>query len=199
MVTSAALLLWSTWRAASHTFSPLELSIFHTINDWPNVWRIPLLFVTYSGTVYMMAALTLFLIWRQYPRLALRVFCGGVTVFALTQLLKQVVARPRPYVVLAHVIQREKLIAGYGFPSTHTALATVMALLLVFWLPHKWRWFAVGWIVLVGISRIYLGVHAPLDVVGGFAAGLLVVCVSLLLHGKLDFVRNITHLPLTNK
>lgn len=119
--------------------------------------------------------------------------------FVLTQLLKVLVARPRPYLAMADVVQREKLISGYGFPSTHTAMVTVMALLLAIWLPHKWRWLVVLWIVLVGISRVYLGVHAPLDVVGGFAAGVLVVSTSLLLHGKLAFVRNITHLKLTDK
>ncbi len=198
-IASGLLLAWSTWIASSRTFSSLEASIFHAINNWPEYWRLPFMIITYSGTVYTMAALTLFMIWRGYPRLALRIFCGGVSVFLLTQILKRIVERPRPYMTLVGTVQREKLITGFGFPSTHTAMATVMALLLAIWLPHKWRWCIVAWIVLVGLSRIYLGVHAPLDVVGGFAAGVLVVSVSLLLHGKLAFVRNITHLKLTDK
>jgi undecaprenyl-diphosphatase len=198
-VVSAALLVCSTALALNHTFSTLEKSIFYTINSWPNSWRLPFWLITYTGTIYMMAALTLFMIWRGYSRLALRIFCGGVAVFLLTQALKLIVERPRPYSVLSDVMVRERLSPGFGFPSTHTAMATVMALLLLVWLPHKWRWVVVLWIVLVGLSRLYLGVHAPLDVVGGFAAGVLVVSVSLLLHNKLTFVRNITHMKLTDK
>lgn len=199
VVASASLLAWSTYIASNRTFGQLEQSIFHGINNWPDYWRVPFIIVTYSGTVYMMAALTLLTIWRGYPRLGLRIFCGGVSAFLLTQVLKLIVKRPRPFSVLSNVVVREKISAGFGFPSTHTAMATVMALLLVIWLPHRWRWLAVMWIVLVGVSRIYLGVHAPLDVVGGFAAGVLIVSVSLLLHGKLAFVRNITHMKLTDK
>ena len=198
-VASASLLIWSTWLASSQNFSELERSLFHGVNSWPDYWRIPFLIITYSGTVYMMAALTLFAIWRGYPRLSLRIFCGGVSALVLTQLLKLLVERPRPSVAFSSVIVREKLLTGFGFPSTHTAMATVMALLLLIWLPQKWRWFAVVWIVLLGLSRVYLGVHAPLDVVGGFAAGVMIVSISLLLHGKLAFVRNITHLKLTDK
>ncbi len=198
-VVSASVLAWSTLVASSRSFGELEVSVFNVINNWPDYWRIPFLIITYSGTVYMMAALTLFTIWRGYPRLGLRIFCGSVSAFMLTQILKLLVERPRPYDALTNVTVREKLSAGFGFPSTHTAMATVMALLLVIYLPQKWRWLAVAWIVLVGLSRIYLGVHAPLDVVGGFSAGILVVSISLLLTGKLEFVRNITHLKLTDK
>lgn len=191
--------MWCTWLASSKSFSGTERSIFYTINNWPNYWRLPFLIITYSGTIYMMATIVLFLIWRGYPRLALRIFSGGIAVFVLTQVMKVLVARPRPYKVLSDVIIRERLSPGLGYPSTHTAMATVMALLLLVWLPHKWRWIAVGWILLVALSRLYLGVHAPLDVVGGFAAGVFVVSCSLLLHNKLVFVRKITHMKLTDK
>lgn len=198
-VLSVITLLLLTWIVRSQTFPDFEMPIFYAINSWPDHWRIPFLIITYSGTVYMMALLTLFLLWRKYYRLALRIFCGGVVAIVLTQAVKYIVERPRPYIVFTETIQREKLLVGYGFPSTHTAVVTVMALLLMVWLPQKWRWIPIVWIVLIGLSRIYLGVHAPLDVVGGFAAGVLVVTVSLLLKGKLTFVRNITHLKLSDK
>ena len=192
-------LILATWVAASGTMGDVEKTVFRVINAWPNALRLPFLVVTYSGSVYALGALTLLLIWRGYPRLALRIFAGGVTVFMVTQAMKLAVQRPRPGGLIDNVHVREKLIAGFGFPSTHTAMTTVMALLLVVWLPYKWRWLAVLWIVMVGLSRIYLGVHAPLDVVGGFAAGVFVVCLSLLVHGKLTFVRKITGLKLSDK
>lgn len=195
---SGLLLVWATRVGAGQTIGTMEQHIFYPINGWPDILRWPFLLITYTGSIYMMASLVLYLIWRGYPRLALRIFAGGCVVFLLTLVMKMLVHRPRPFVLLANIQVRERLVAGYGFPSTHTAMATVMALLLVIWLPHKWRWLAVAWIILVGISRMYLGVHAPLDIVGGFVAGVFVVCLSLLVHNKLKFVRNITHMKLSD-
>lgn len=195
---SSLLFLWSLWLAANQTMGSLEQTVFHTINSWPNVLRLPFLVITYSGTVYMMGAVVLLLIWRRYFRLALRVFLGVGAAFLATQAVKLMVQRPRPYDLLSGVYVRERLAAGFGYPSTHTAVATVMALLLVIWLPHKWRWLAVAWIVLVGLSRIYLGVHAPLDIVGGFSIGVMIVVLSLLIPNKLMFVRKITRMKLSD-
>ncbi len=64
----------------------------------------------------------------------------------------------------------------FSFPSGH-AMGSVtlgVALMLLFW-PTRGRWlvfaFAAAFIVLVGISRIYLGVHYPSDILAGWAAG----------------------------
>ncbi len=90
--------------------------------------------------------------------------------------------RPRPAELVQTIHQRDLFVSGLGFPSGHTALATVISLVLVPFLPRKWRWLPVVWIGLVGLSRVYLGVHAPLDIVGGFALGLAVVMSQKLLR-----------------
>lgn len=195
---SSILLVWSLSIAASKVIGPVEQKIFYSINGWSNVLRIPFLFITYTATVYAVALTVLFLIWRGYPRVALRVFSACGVVFVLTQAIKYMVERPRPAFILSDAMVREKLVAGYGYPSTHTAIATVMALILAVFLPQKWKWLAILWIVLVGISRIYLGVHAPLDIVGGAAVGVMVICLSLLVSNKLKVVRKITRLKLSD-
>ena len=47
--------------------------------------------------------------------------------------------------------------------------------------PAKWRWLSIVWMIVIAWSRLYLGVHTPADIVGGFACGLLAVCVVRLL------------------
>ncbi len=67
---------------------------------------------------------------------------------------------------------------GYGFPSGHTQLATAFFGYLAWALPLPsvgWRLAVVAPAILTGIARIYLGVHFPHDVLGGwFISGLLV-------------------------
>ena len=99
-----------------------------------------------------------------------------VCAVALNLLLKQLVQRPRP--------DGFRLIAetGYSFPSGHSMVAMAFYGLLAWMVWHYERdrfvrWFCViGFglvIVLIGISRIYLGVHYASDVIAGF-------CVSLI-------------------
>lgn len=65
----------------------------------------------------------------------------------------------------------------FSFPSGHAMGSATLAMVVVLLCWHtRWRWVAVAlagsFAVLVGVSRIYLGVHYPSDILGGFAAGI---------------------------
>ncbi|MDX1663561.1 MAG: phosphatase PAP2 family protein [Candidatus Promineifilaceae bacterium] len=70
---------------------------------------------------------------------------------------------------------------SYGVPSGHTQIATVIYLFLAYWVRRTWVWLlAAVLIFLMGLSRVYLGVHFPHDVLAGFLLGLLILIVYLI-------------------
>jgi undecaprenyl-diphosphatase len=146
-------------------------------------------FVTRFGGDPVMPALGLggaFVLWHQRHRLVLAcwlaAFFGGI---AVDKLLKHLVHRTRP--VLAMTRMHE---TSFSFPSGHTMAATIgygmlAYVLATYWAPTIVRrrvLYSLAAIVtlLVGMSRIYLGMHFPTDVIGGFAAGTawLAICVT---------------------
>lgn len=93
---------------------------------------------------------------------------GGM---ALNGLAKAIASRPRPG-LLPHL----DLVAGYSFPSGHSAGTAVLALGLALFAAPKGRrvpamMLAVGLLLLVGLSRIALAVHWPSDVLAGWMEG----------------------------
>lgn len=121
-------------------------------------------------------------LWVKRERLlALTVtasFGGAATVNAL---LKLVFARPRPMVFVPLVMETD-----YSFPSGHVAAAMAFygLLALLLWRRRRWGWAVVCalWVVAVGVSRIYLGVHYPSDVLGSLTFGLLWLAAIASLH-----------------
>lgn len=90
---------------------------------------------------------------------------------SISWLLKGVIDRPRP-------LLWPRIVLDYGasFPSGHSVYAASFAaiLILLFWQTRGRNIvsiFALIWMMLMGISRVYLGVHYPSDVLAGWALG----------------------------
>jgi undecaprenyl-diphosphatase len=110
--------------------------------------------------------------WRTVA-LVLGSTLGGMGV---NSLLKNLVARPRPSVV-PHLTW----VLSESFPSGHAMLSAIVYLTLGALLAElvEKRWLkvylltvALGLTLIIGLTRVYLGVHYPTDVVGGWIAGL---------------------------
>jgi undecaprenyl-diphosphatase len=149
-------------------------------------WRMVALIVTQFGSIWLWLCLVaLLFIVRRRPGAGLSVFRNGVIAYAAVTIIKFGVARPRPELLLHDVVSREVITVGLGFPSAHATIATVMALTLLPYFKGARRWLVpVGWVGAVVWSRLYLGVHAPLDVLGGIVLGYLVVSLARYLPAK---------------
>ncbi len=87
--------------------------------------------------------------------------------------LKGLVGRPRPFVVNEAIVTLIKQPSPYrSFPSGHTAGSFAAMLALYKWVPKKIGIPAVVLATLVALSRLYVGVHYPTDLLGGFVVGL---------------------------
>lgn len=91
---------------------------------------------------------------------------------------KGTIRQPRPFWLEPALQQGE--IEGFGIPSGHVQSATVLMLLLAGWWRRAWLWVvAAAYIIIMGLSRFYLGAHFLQDIAGGFFLGLIVLSVFL--------------------
>jgi len=87
-------------------------------------------------------------------------------------LLKNIVARPRPFAEIGALIPLIAKPTDFSFPSGHTTASFAVALVMLRMLPKKIGIPAVVLAALVAFSRLYLGVHYPTDVLAGFVVAL---------------------------
>jgi undecaprenyl-diphosphatase len=159
---------------------PFDLPAMQAIRHLESPWlTFVMQWISASASGWATTALALALgicWWRQAGRRrkAIALALGLAVSAVLGQALKQIFARPRP-----HLLPWLTAASGWSFPSGHALNAATVAGLLA-WLigrrPSGWRGVALVaalalWAALVGVSRVYLGVHYPSDVLASLALG----------------------------
>lgn len=152
-----------------------------------------------GGIVFIAAALCM-LLFRKTRK------CGVGALFAMAfgviitnLILKNAIARPRPFEDLQSVfynfwVQAGSLAeSGYSFPSGHTTVAAAFATALFFSFRKRFSWIAFLIPAVMGFSRIYFGVHFASDVLAGIfvgaICGILGAMLARLLTGSKMFNR----------
>jgi membrane-associated phospholipid phosphatase len=167
----------------SHYLQSIELPLFKPIMQGVSSW-VPAGIVTFLLVVAL---------WVLKKRLE-AVFIASLTSSAalISWLLKFLISRPRPSGELVQLLSGSW---GLSFPSTHATLALVFCGFLFYLAPRLvkppavtgvLRFILIALVLLVGISRIYLGVHWASDVVGGLFLGGLILYPAIVLHHNYD-------------
>jgi glycosyltransferase 2 family protein len=171
LVLASVLFLASAVFVHDKPMTSPELYIFNVVYNLPAMFTPVFLVITQLGNVYMLLFLGFLMLIKRFYQIALRLFFTGTLAYLLTGVAKDLVGRARPDEFISDLVYRDTLIRGSGFPSGHSAMATAIALTISLYLPPKYKWLAPVTIIGVGLSRIHLGAHGPMDVVGGIAIG----------------------------
>lgn len=99
--------------------------------------------------------------------------------------IKKIVGRTRPYVVNEAIEYITTRPSDNSFPSGHTGCVFAVASVLFFMMPKKVGIPAIVVASLVGISRLYVGVHYPTDIIGGFIIGMFTGFIAKLIVEKI--------------
>lgn len=110
--------------------------------------------------------------------------------YLVQNLMKEGIARPRPYNVTDTIVNIGDVVTDFSMPSGHTICATMIAIFLGAYLFSFYQkksarvWIVIAMVVyagLVGLSRMYLGKHYLTDVLAGAGVSIIIGALGLLL------------------
>ncbi len=146
---------------------------------------LPFVMLTVTGDqIFYMLFLPLF-IWTIDQKIGLRLTVFFLICGFLNSVAKSIAAAPRPFDYDPSVNAIVNATGG-GMPSGHTQNALFVWGYLYKWYENLWfRVLAIAMIILVPLSRVYLGVHFPTDLVGGYIIGLILLVIILRFENRL--------------
>jgi membrane-associated phospholipid phosphatase len=170
----------------------VERSVFRAINDLPDwLYRVLWIFQQFGNLIVAVVLTVVIALILRRPGVALAAVGAVGLKLWLERVVKMVVERQRPGTSVGEIHARGDVsLQGLAFVSGHSVIVTAMAGLLTPVLPRRWK--PVPWVIVAlnGLTRMYVGAHNPLDIVGGFGLGL---AIAGALNAVLSLLRGLRH------
>ncbi len=152
----ANILLWVQENLRSDTLTPIVKFI-------TSLGNAGILWIIFSA---------LFLCFRKTRKIGFMTSLSLILdLLSVNVLIKNLAARTRPYEVIEGLTSLIGPQSDFSFPSGHTAASFAFATVILFTAPKKYSVPTLILAFLIALSRIYLGVHYPTDILGGIVIG----------------------------
>lgn len=174
------------------------INIDNTVSNFVYSLRTPVMTsimkaISFLGGEFIIAAsaiIVVFLVWKRLNKEA-QLFSFIILIgYILTGSLKYILKIPRPNIDPVYILK------SYSFPSGHAMNSFIFYSFLSYLMFHftgnkkislLFSIVAMTLVFLIGVSRVYLGVHFPTDVIAGFLAGFWWFITAVLIHKTLTF------------
>ncbi|MFC1570250.1 phosphatase PAP2 family protein [Candidatus Omnitrophota bacterium] len=154
----------------------IERAIFHFFNETSNSvildYAMPVITELGSGILLFAVAIIMLVLNKRRMRASGILLLAGITSsHYVVRIIKNLVARPRPFIVLPEV-NTVFTIGGFSFPSGHASMAFMGAFILTKCFGKGYIFFPIA--AVVALSRVYLGLHYFSDAAIGSIIGCLI-------------------------
>lgn len=152
-----------------------ELNFVEWVQGWGSGWESFMKLASELGNPLWYVLVVAVVYWCIDPRVGLRfglfIFLSG----AINEPLKQLAGSPRPFWLSREIVTFGPGSNAFGMPSGHSQVGSVAWAYLISSFGRRWIPLGVGVGALIGLSRIYLGMHFPSQVVAGWIIGALLL------------------------
>lgn len=182
-----AVLLLAGLPVHDHSIGTRETRLFRAVNQLPQDLYPPAWILMQSGNLVAVPTAATLAVLAGRPRLAAQLGLAGTATWALSKLVKRVYRRPRPPALVQGARSRGPEPSGLGYVSGHAGVALALGTAAWPYVNTAGRLAIAAVVPAVGLSRVYVGAHLPLDVVGGTALGLATeaICERLMSQQKM--------------
>lgn len=173
----------------------LDIDLFQIINNFAGQYKfldlIGIFFAKYLAYILILAALVIIFYEKNWRK---RLYDFSLITISLllsrgliTQTIRFFYHRPRPYITSSEILTLIDRTGEASFPSGHATFFFALAVAIYFVRP-KWFYYFLSGAIVMGIARIFVGVHYPIDILGGAAIGVLSVYLvnKLFLNNRIN-------------
>jgi undecaprenyl-diphosphatase len=184
VVIGGGVLLLSAIPVHADSISSTEKRVFRAVNDLPSaIYPVPAwLFMQLGNFLVVPITALVALAFRRF-RMAATIAVAGMGTYVLAKVVKRFVERGRPAKFVPDLHIHGAASHGLGYVSGHVAVICAIAVAVWPYFGRRGRIAVVALAGIVGLLRVYVGAHLPLDIVGGIGLGVACGGMARLLLG----------------